>query len=97
MTGSWNVSAQYDTGKCSISRFDPQSGAYPGDLDADPACINWPQDMAVGPDGYLYAGWSGPNGVYVKKYNTTTGASLGNFTTPGAAGGRRVRFGNGLR
>lgn len=85
--GKLYVSAAWDSGKCSISRFDPVSGAYLGDLDADPACIDWPQEMTVGPDGYLYAGWSGPNGVYVKKYNTTTGVSLGNFTNPGAAGG----------
>ena len=85
--GMLYVSASWNTGKCSISRFDPQSGAYLGDLDADAACANSPGDMTVGPDGYLYAGWSGPNGVYVKRYNTTSGVSLGNFTAPGAAGG----------
>lgn len=46
---------------------------------------NAPNDMTFGPDGHLYVA----NGNNVRRYDGTTGASLGEFVTPGSGGLQR--------
>jgi hypothetical protein len=68
-----------------VSRYSGVNGAYMGDLDPlNLAGLDNPAVMTFGPDGYLYVGSSdslGEGVAHVKRFDITSGAYLGDFTT----------------
>ncbi len=65
-----------------VRRYDGRTGVYTGVFTPD--ANGGRTDVRIGPDGRLYV--TDTFGNRVTRYNVTTGASLGNFVTPGSGG-----------
>jgi WD40 repeat protein len=72
-------------------RYDGTTGAY--ELTIGAGVLDTSYGLTFGPDGNLYVASAG-SANQVVRFNPTTGASLGNFTSPSAPGVIGIEFGS---